>query len=92
MSSKEIDHVKTLFFESFKIIENMHTIGYWFFVCQYSSGCHSLGIFLRLKKRYCCICQFHDRFNLWDLNEIKRDFSKFKKYYSEVMKEICEIK
>ena len=56
MSSKEIDHVKTLFFESFKIIENMHTIGYWFFVCQYSSGCHSLGIFLRLKKRYCCIC------------------------------------
>ena len=61
MSSKEVDYVKTLFFGSFKIIENMHTTGRWFCVWQYYSGCHSLENSLRLKKRY---CQFQDRFNL----------------------------
>ena len=50
MSSKEVDYVKTLFFESFKVIENMHTIGHWFCVCQYYSGCRSLEKILRLKK------------------------------------------
>ena len=92
MSPKELAYVKTLFFEGFKIIKNMHTMEHWFGVCQYYSGCCSLENFLRLKKRYCCICQFQDRFNLWGLNEIKRDLPKLKKYYSEIMKEVCEIK
>ena len=92
MSSKEVDYVKTLFFESFKIIENMHTIGHWFCVCQYYSSCCSLENLLRLKKGYSWICQFQGRFNLWDLNEIKRDLPKLKKCYSEIMKEVCQIK
>ena len=50
MYSKDVDYIKTLFFESFKIIKNMHTIGHWFCLCQYYSGCRSLEIFLRLKK------------------------------------------
>ena len=48
--SKDVDYIKTLFFESFKIIKNMHTVGHWFCLCQYYSGCRSLEIFLRLKK------------------------------------------
>ena len=50
MYSKDVDYIKTLFFESFKIIKNMHTIGHWFCLCRYYSGCRSLEIFLRLKK------------------------------------------
>ena len=75
-----------------KALKLLKTCMQWNIGFVFYSGCCSLEKFLRLKKRYCCICQFQDRFNLWGLNEIKRDLPKLKKYYSEIMKEVCEIK
>ena len=48
--------------------------------------------FDKTKKRYCCICQFQDDYHLLKLNEIKRDIVKLRKNYSNIMKDLCEIK
>ena len=48
--------------------------------------------FLKEEKRYCSICVFQDSFNLWELNEIKRDRVKLNNYYSEILKVCCEAK
>ena len=45
-----------------------------------------------MSKKYCCICQFQDRFNLWELNEIKREVKKLKNYYMDIITAVCEIK
>ena len=45
MSSGEVDHVKELFFECYKIIENMHLLGNLFCCCYRCHGCPSLKHF-----------------------------------------------
>ena len=81
MSSGEVDLVKELFCECYKIIENMHSLGKLFCHCYRCHGCPSLKNFLKEEKRYCSICVFQDSFNLWELNEIKRDRAKLINYY-----------
>ena len=92
ISSGEVDHVKELFFECYKIIENMHSLGNLFCHCYQCHGCPSLKNILKEEKRYCSICVFQDSFNLWELNEIKRDRVKLNNYYSEILKVCCEAK
>ena len=92
MSSGEVDLVKELFCECYKIIENMHSLGKLFCHCYRCHGCPSLKNFLKEEKRYCSICVFQDSFNLWELNEIKRDRVKLNNYYSEILKVCCEAK
>ena len=92
MSSGEVDHGKELFFECYKIIENMHSLGNLFCHCYQCHGCPSLKNFLKEEKRYCSICVFQDSFNLWELNEIKRDRVKLNNYSSEILKVCCEAK
>ena len=92
MSSGEVDLVKELFCECYKIIENMHSLGKLFCHCYRCHGCLSLKNFLKEEKRYCSICVFQDSFNLWELNEIKRDRVKLNNYYSEILKVCCEAK
>ena len=60
MSSGEVDHVKELFFECYKTIENMHSLGNLFCRCYRSHGCPSLKKFLKEEKRYCSVCAFQD--------------------------------
>ena len=48
--------------------------------------------FCKASKRYCCICQFQNRFNLWELNEIKKEVKKLKNYYMDIITAVCEIK
>ena len=38
------------------------------------------------------MCQFQDSFNLWELDEIKRDVNKLKKYYMDLKAAVCAIK
>ena len=93
MSAQEVEYVKAIFFFwVVKIIENIHSIGYWFCICLQYSGCQLRKDFIKGQKIYCCICQFQDSFNLWELNEIKRKVNKFKKYYMDIMVAVCEIK
>ena len=47
---------------------------------------------MKKRKRYCSICVFQDSFNLWELNEIKRDIVKLNNYYCQILKIFCEIK
>ena len=91
-SAQEVEYVKAIFFECYKIIENLHSIGSWFCICHQYSGCQLIKDFIKGQKRYCCICQFQDSFNLWELNEIKREVNKLKKYYMDIMVAVCQIK
>ena len=72
MSAQEVEYVKAIFLSAI-IIENIHSIGSWFCICQQYSDCQFIKDFIKGQKRYCCICQFQDSFNLWELNEIKRE-------------------
>ena len=92
VSFQEVDHVKSIFFQCYKIIENVHSIGSWFYISHQYSGCQLIKDFVKRQKRYCCICQYQDRFNLWELNEIKRKVKKLKNYYMDIMTAVCEIK
>ena len=92
MSSGEIDHVKELFYECNKIIQNMHSSGNLFCHCCRCHGFPSLKKFLKEEKWCCSICVFQHSFNLWELNEIKRDRVKLNDYYSEILKVCCEAK
>ena len=67
-------------------------MGSWFCICHQYSGCQLIKDFVKCQKRYCCICQFQDRFDLWELNDIKREVKKLKNYYMEIMTAVCEIK
>ena len=79
MPAQEVEYVKSIFFECYKIIENIHSIGSWFCICHQYSGCQLIKDFVKDQKRHCFICQFQDSFNPWELNEIKREVDKFKK-------------
>ena len=92
MSAQEGEYVKVIFFGSYKIIENIHSIGSWLCICYQYSCCQFIKDFKNGQKRYCCICQFQDSFNLWELNEIKREVNKLKKYYMDIMVAVCQIK
>ena len=92
MSVQEVQYVKSTFFECYKIIENVNSIRSWFCICHQYSGCQLMKDFLKRQKRYCCIYQFQDRFNLWELNEIKREVKKLTNYYMDIMTAVCEIK
>ena len=70
----------------------MHSLGNLFCYCYRCQGCPSLKKFLKEEKRYCSICVFQDSFNLWELNEIKRDRVKLNNYCSEILKVYCEAK
>ena len=92
MSAQEVQYVKAIFFECYKIIENIHSIGSWFCICHQYSGCQLIKDFIKGQKRYCCIFQFQDSFNLWELNGIKREVNELKKHYMVIMVAVCEIK
>ena len=47
-------------------------------------GCQEIKYFIKNERRSCCICHFQDIFNLWELNEVKRQINKFKKCYMEI--------
>ena len=79
MPAQEVEYVKAIFFECYKSIENIHSIGSWFCICHQYSGCQLKKDFVKDQKRYCFICQFQDSFNPWELNEIKREVNKFYK-------------
>ena len=60
MSSGEVDHVKELFFECYKTIEIMHSLGNLFCHCYRCHSCPFLKDFLKEENRYCSICVFQD--------------------------------
>ena len=84
--------MKSIFFRHYEIIENVHSIGSCFCICHQYSGCQLIKDFVKRQKRYCCICLFQDRFNLWELNEIKGETKKLKNYYMEIRTAVCETK
>ena len=92
MSPQEVEYVKENFFECYKIIENIHLIGSWLCISHQYSGCQLIKDSMKGQQRYCCICQFQDSFNLWELNEIKREVNKLKIYYMDIMVAVYEIK
>ena len=48
--------------------------------------------FYKNERRYYCIYYFQDTFNLWELDEVKRQIIKLKKYHMEIFSAVCEVK
>ena len=90
-SAQEVEYVKAIFFECYKIIENLHSIGSWFCICHQYSGCQLIKDFIKGQKTYFYIFQFQNSFNLWELNEIKTEVNKLKICYMDIMVAVCEI-
>ena len=78
MSSKQLEVQKEMLFKSYTAIENIANIGQLYCCCQIFSCCETIQNFLRSIKRYCCYCQFADRYNRQYLNEIKRNIQRLK--------------
>ena len=51
MSAKEVDYLKSLFFETCKVIENMHKEGDWFCFSYRCQDCQTLKDFLKRQKK-----------------------------------------
>ena len=72
MSAQEVEYIQAIFFECYKIIENIHSIGSWFCIWHQYSGCQLIKGFIKGQKRYCYISQFQDSFNLWQFVKLKK--------------------
>ena len=51
MSFQEVEYANSVFFKSYKIIENIHSIVSWFCICYQYSGCQPMQKFLKCLKR-----------------------------------------
>ena len=60
-------------------------------ICHQYSGCQLIKDSIKGQIKYYCTCQFQDSFNLWELNEIKREINKLKNYCMDIMVAVCEI-
>ena len=47
MSAQEVEYLRAIFFECYKIIENLHSIGSWFCICHQYSGCQLIKDFMK---------------------------------------------
>ena len=92
MSFLEEENTKCIFFECYKIIENIQSVGSWYCMCHEYLGCQEIKNFIKNERRYCCMCQFQDTFNLWELNEVKRQIKQiFQRYMKQKKLAIVRI-
>ena len=90
MTFQHFDYRTKVFFECFKLIENVQSVD--ISLCEKYYGCQSIQNFQRNKKRCCCVCQFQDRFDLTFLNQVKFDLKKLVWLYNEILIALVEIK
>ena len=58
MSAQEVEYVKVIFFERYKITENIHSIGSWFCICHQYSGCQLIKDFIKGQKDIVAFANF----------------------------------
>ena len=94
MSSVEVDQVKQTFYDCYKVIDNIHSTGFWYCRCHVFSGCQTILSFLKNNKRYCFVCQFQDEFSLFELHKIKRfGFTHYlRRYHKKILDRIEEMR
>ena len=94
MSSVEVDQVKQTFYDCYKVIDNIHSTGFWYCRCHVFSGCQTILSFLKNNKRYCFVCQFQDAFSLFELHKIKRfGFTHYlRRYHKKILDRIEEMR
>ena len=90
MTFQHVDYTKKVFFECFKLIENVQSVDIC--LCEKYCGCQSIENFQKNKKRYCCVCQFQDRFDFILLNQVKFHLKKLLCLYNETLIALLEIK
>ena len=83
MTFQAVDYAKKVFFECYKLIENFQAVDVC--LCEQYRGCQSIENFQKIKRRYCYVCQFQDRFNLILLNQVKFDLKKIMCLYNEIL-------
>ena len=49
MSFLEVENTKYIFFECYKIIENIQSVGSWYCLCHEYSECQEIKIFIKMK-------------------------------------------
>ena len=69
-----------MFYEYYRIIDNILSKGFWYCRCYEYSGCPIVLSYLKNDKRYCCVCQLQDDFSFFELHEVKRFRSYLKQY------------
>ena len=72
MSLAEVTEAKQMFYECYKIIDNILSKGFWYCHCHEYSGCPTILNFLKNDKRYCYVSQFQGEFSFFGLHKIKR--------------------
>ena len=89
MSFVEVDESKQLFYECYKIIDNILWKGFSYCHCYKYSGCLTVLSYIKNYKIYCCVCQF---FSYFELHEVKRFRSYLKQHHENNIARIDEVK
>ena len=90
MSFVEVDEIKQIFYNCYKIIDNIQSTGFWYCQCHEFSGCPTILSFLRNDKRYCFVCQFQGEFSFFELRKIKGFKFYLKRYHKKIADRIEE--
>ena len=69
-----------MFYEYYRIIDNILSKGFWYCRCYEYSGFPIVLSYLKNDKRYCYVCQLQDDFSFFELHEVKRFRSYLKQY------------
>ena len=81
-----------MFYECYKIIDNILSKGFWYCHCYEYSGCPTVLSYLKNDKRCCCVCQFQDYFSFFELHEVKSFRSYLKQCREKSLARIHEMK
>ena len=92
MSFAEVNEAKRMFYECYKIIDNILSKGFWYCRCHEYSGCPTILNFLKNDKRYCYVCQFQDEFSFFRLHKIKKFRFYLKRYHKKILDRIEEMR
>ena len=92
MTFRQVELQKEYFVQSYIAIENIRNIVHWNCCCQIYDGCPAIENFLDCDKRYCCYCQFVDRYNFDLVHEVKRDINLMKALYTEILTDVEVLK
>ena len=80
------------FYKCYKIIEKFFGKGYYYCLCNLHQGCPTERDCLAGVRHHCCVCHVFIRYSIQELDTVKKDISKLKKFYFGILDGLQEIK
>ena len=92
MTFSQAELQKEYFIQPYIAIENIRNIAHWNCCWQIYDGCPTMENILNCDKRYCCHCQFVDRYNFDWLHKVKTNIFLMNAFCAEILEDIKILK